>query len=210
MTYTEEEKKRIRELTVGVAGCGGLGGYIIEYLLRLGASHIKAADGDSFEASNLNRQLYSSPSALGKSKVLEAKKRAGLLRPDCRFEAVEAFIDGSSAAEFVKGCDIVIDALDNGKARRILADACAAEGICFVHGAISGFVLQLAVIAPEGELPDSVLGSQVGETESFIPAACAALEVSEAMKAILRPEYALTGRLLQLDLLTNEQLIIEL
>lgn len=57
---TEEEYALLRSKTVFVAGCGGLGGYLIEMLLRIGVGEIRAADGDVFEASNLNRQLLSS------------------------------------------------------------------------------------------------------------------------------------------------------
>ena len=83
---TEEECAVLRGKTVFVAGCGGLGGYLIEMLLRLGVGEIRAADGDAFEASNLNRQLLSSPSALGQSKAEAAAMRAELVNPDVRWK----------------------------------------------------------------------------------------------------------------------------
>ena len=61
---TEEECVLLRTKTVFVAGCGGLGCYLVEMLLRLGVGSIRAADGDTFETSNLNRQLFSSPQAV--------------------------------------------------------------------------------------------------------------------------------------------------
>ena len=73
---TEQECAHLRTRTVFVAGCGGLGGYLIEMLLRLGVGTIRAADGDTFEASNLNRQLLSSPSLLGMPKAEAAAARA--------------------------------------------------------------------------------------------------------------------------------------
>ena len=73
---TEQECARLRTKTVFVAGCGGLGGYLIEMLLRLGVGAIRAADGDVFEASNLNRQLLSSTRNLGRSKAAAAANRA--------------------------------------------------------------------------------------------------------------------------------------
>ena len=42
---SEAECALLREKTVLVAGCGGLGGYLIEMLLRLGVGEIRAADG---------------------------------------------------------------------------------------------------------------------------------------------------------------------
>ncbi|HPZ59963.1 MAG TPA: ThiF family adenylyltransferase, partial [Bacillota bacterium] len=67
MTLSPEENEKLATFKVFVAGCGGLGGYVIEELARLGIGHITAADGDVFEESNLNRQLLSSVALLGKS-----------------------------------------------------------------------------------------------------------------------------------------------
>ena len=122
---TEKECALLRTKTVFVAGCGGLGGFLIEMLLRLGVGTIRAADGDVFEASNLNRQLLSSPQALGQPKAEAAAKRAALVNPDVRFEAIPEFVTEENAAELIRGCDAVLDALDNIQTRRILARACA-------------------------------------------------------------------------------------
>ena len=91
---TEQECTLLGTKTVFVAGCGGLGGYLIEMLLRLGIGTIRAADGDVFEVSNLNRQLLSSPSSLGQSKAEAAASRAALVNPDVRFEAIPEFVTG--------------------------------------------------------------------------------------------------------------------
>lgn len=64
----EQEQKLLSSRRVLVIGCGGLGGFILESLARLGVGHITAVDGDVFEESNLNRQLYSSPALLGQKK----------------------------------------------------------------------------------------------------------------------------------------------
>ena len=110
---TEAECVLLREKTVLVAGCGGLGGYLIEMLLRLGVGEIRAADGDRFEASNLNRQLLSAPSLLGRSKAETAAERAAAVNPDVRFVAVPEFVTEANVDELVRGCDAVLDALDN-------------------------------------------------------------------------------------------------
>ena len=60
---------------VAVLGCGGLGGYIVEQLARLGVGCIVAIDPDVFEEHNLNRQLLSSIAWLGRSKAQAALER---------------------------------------------------------------------------------------------------------------------------------------
>lgn len=71
---SKEENERLGGFKVCVVGCGGLGGYIIEMLGRLGIGNITAIDGDTFDATNLNRQIFCDIKTLGKAKALTAKK----------------------------------------------------------------------------------------------------------------------------------------
>ena len=57
-----EEQLRLSRSRVVVLGCGGLGGYILEELARLGVGHLVAVDPDVFEEHNCNRQLLAGPS----------------------------------------------------------------------------------------------------------------------------------------------------
>ena len=56
---TEEECTRLRQKRICVVGCGGLGGFIIEFLSRVGVGYIRCIDGDVFDKTNLNRQILS-------------------------------------------------------------------------------------------------------------------------------------------------------
>ena len=53
---SKEEQESLSGKRVCIAGCGGLGGYLLEYFLRIGIGHITVIDGDCFEESNLNRR----------------------------------------------------------------------------------------------------------------------------------------------------------
>ena len=70
---TESECQILQNKRVLVVGCGGLGGHLIDQLIRIGIGFIRIADGDVFEATNLNRQLLSQVSLLGSSKAAAAK-----------------------------------------------------------------------------------------------------------------------------------------
>ena len=52
---SERECLLLQNKRVAVVGCGGIGGYLIELLSRLGVGYIKAIDPDVFDESNLNR-----------------------------------------------------------------------------------------------------------------------------------------------------------
>ena len=72
---SKEENADLIHARVCIIGCGGLGGYIVEFCGRLGIGNITAVDGDVFDVSNLNRQILSDESVLGQSKALIAKER---------------------------------------------------------------------------------------------------------------------------------------
>ena len=200
---TEQECAILRTKTVFVAGCGGLGGYLIEMLLRLGVGTIRAADGDAFEASNLNRQLLSSPSFLGEPKAEAAAMRAALVNPDVRFIPIPEFVTEKNAVELIRGCDAVLDALDNIPARRILAHACAEEGVPMIHGAICAWTAQVAVIVPGDDhlyriYPEGV-GLRSKASLSFTPPFCAALQTALCTR-LLTGRPLETGHLYVADL----------
>ena len=67
--YTKERQKKISNVVIGIAGCGGIGGAVAERLVRLGVRHIKIADPDYFDLSNINRQYGASLSTTGKNKA---------------------------------------------------------------------------------------------------------------------------------------------
>ena len=204
---TEQECAVLRTKTVFVAGCGGLGGYLIEMLLRLGVGTIRAADGDCFEASNLNRQLLSSPLSLGQSKADAAARRAALVNPDVRFVPISQFVMTENAAELIQGCDAVLDALDNIQARRLLAHACAEAGIPLIHGAICAWSAQAAVVMPGDDLIDRIYPEGVSLSSkaslSFTPPFCAALQTALCTR-LLTGRPLETGRLYVADLLNME------
>ena len=75
------DQLRLFRSRVAVIGCGGLGGYLIEQLARLGVGTLVLVDPDVFEEHNLNRQLLSSPAHLGIPKVDVARERVAAINP---------------------------------------------------------------------------------------------------------------------------------
>jgi molybdopterin/thiamine biosynthesis adenylyltransferase len=79
-----EEQEMLGKKRVLVAGCGGLGGYVLEYLGRIGVGHLTAVDDDVFTDSNLNRQLLSTEETLGRPKPVCARERMAVVNPNVR------------------------------------------------------------------------------------------------------------------------------
>ena len=207
-TLTPAEQARLGEKHVLLAGCGGLGGYLLELLLRAGVGAVTAVDGDRFEESNLNRQALCTAETLGRPKAQCAQERAKLLRPDVRFRAVAAVLTAENAPELLRTCDLALDALDSAEARLMLADACADAGIPLVHGAVSGFCMQAAVIPPGSDLLRRIYAAAPEAPGKSVvapaPALCAAVQAAEAIRLLCGRPAALAGRMLWADLETME------
>ena len=204
---SEEECNSLRQKRVLVVGCGGLGGYVVDMLARIGVGSIRMVDGDVFEATNLNRQLLSEVPLLGRKKALVAAERVARVNPDVVAEAVEIFLTEENASDLIRGCDVVMDALDNLPSRRILSAACEKAGIPYVYGAIQGWIAQAAVSMPGDGLIQKLFPEEVEIRDksvlSFTPALCASIQVSLCVK-LLTGRPVDSGKIYYFDLLNQE------
>ena len=80
--FTEETQHLLLTKNIAVIGCGGQGGYALEFLVRLGVKSIIFWDGDFFEESNLNRQIGCLLSTLNKNKAFSLKERLQDINPE--------------------------------------------------------------------------------------------------------------------------------
>lgn len=212
-TITIEEQALLSTKSVCVVGCGGLGGGVIENLTRMGIGELTVVDGDSFDESNLNRQVLSNEENLGKSKAVEAIEQMSRINSEITLIAIEDLLNEENAGSIIDGCDIVVDALDNVDARLALEDACEAEGVPLVHGAISGWNGQVGVVMPGSGILHQIYDGAAGEDSptnpSFTPAVISALQAAETIKVLLGREEALKNKLLMIDLLEHEYEVID-
>lgn len=103
------EKKKIL-----LVGCGGVGGYALETLVRSGINNIDIIDFDNIELSNLNRQIISTQKNINNSKVEEAKKRSVSINPKININIFKTFLNKENINELLNNnYDYIIDACDS-------------------------------------------------------------------------------------------------
>lgn len=210
---TPEELEKLRHSRVLVAGCGGLGGYLVELAARLGIGSLTVVDGDVFEAGNLNRQLLSTEALLGKNKARTAAARVQKVNSDVEVRAVEEYLTESNAAALVSGHDLALDALDSVEARKLLASACARENVPMVHGAVCGWNAQVCTVLPGSDILERVYANGASpdkSTLSFTPSLCASLQTAEAVRLLTGQPPALAEKLLLVDLRYMDWRIVRL
>lgn len=107
-----EGQLALGNLRIAVAGLGGMGGQIAEALIRLGVRHLRLADPDVYEGTNLNRQSMATRATLGRGKVEATMDRLASIAPDVELIGYTQGVAADSVEEFVAGCDIVVDEID--------------------------------------------------------------------------------------------------
>ena len=210
-TISQEDNKKLRDFKVCVIGCGGIGGYVIELLGRLGIGTITAVDGDIFDITNLNRQLLSTEKLMGTSKALAAKLRMAAINSGVNLMPVVSFITPDNCEEIIAGHDIIVDALDNISVRKLLEKNCEELNIPLVYGAIAGWYGYVSTIMPGDRTIEKLYPGEMekgAEQElgnpSFTPALVASIEVAEIVKVLLGKGNILSKKLLTIDLLAQE------
>ncbi|HOS98133.1 MAG TPA: HesA/MoeB/ThiF family protein, partial [Deltaproteobacteria bacterium] len=192
-----------------VIGCGGLGGYVIEELSRIGVGTIVAVDPDTFEEHNLNRQILADMTTLGDPKVVAAVRRVSAINPAVTVIPHRTTLTAENAGELLAGAQVAVDGLDSIRDRLLLAEACGALGIPLVHGSIAGWYGQLTTQFPGEQTLQAAFAScdqeQGVERElgclSCTAALVASMEAAEAVKIILNEGAPLRKRLVSVNLL---------
>ena len=211
MISTSQQLQLFRS-KVAVIGAGGLGGYILEQLARLGVGQIISIDDDVFEENNLNRQLLSSPANLGCVKVAVAAERIKEINPAVTLTPVQKLFSLTSGPALLEGVDCVVDAVDNVTARLELAEVSCSLQIPLVLGAIAGWYGHVATILPGDNSLQTIyrhwqggkgVEQQLGNP-SFTPAVAASFQVGEVCKVLLGQGRLLRNRQLAFNLLDME------
>lgn len=206
-------QKKLLESKVLVIGAGGLGSPAILYLAASGVGTIGIADGDTVDASNLQRQVIHSNQAVGRLKAESAGERVRELNPDVQVNVYPERVNPDNILEIMEPYDFVIDGVDNFATKFLINDACVLAKKPFCHAGIREFYGQVLTYVPGAgpcyrcifeEIPEDGavdLCSTVGVIGS-IPGIIGSIQALEAQKYLTGAGELLTGKILTFDGLT--------
>lgn len=105
--------ERLKNAHVAVFGVGGVGGYVVEALVRSGVGEIDVIDNDTVSVSNINRQIIALHSTVGMYKVDVVRERALDINPNVKINCHRTFFMPDTADEFdFSEYTYVADAID--------------------------------------------------------------------------------------------------
>jgi molybdopterin-synthase adenylyltransferase len=149
---TEAEQERLRHKRVAIAGVGGVGGFHLTTLARLGVARFNVADLDQFEIANFNRQAGATMSTIGKPKVDVLASMAYDINPEIQLEVFSDGVQHHNLDAFFENVDLYVDGLDAFafEAREAVFAYCARKGIPAITVAPLGMSAALLNFVPGG------------------------------------------------------------
>lgn len=135
----KEAMERLKNARVAVFGIGGVGGHVLEALVRSGVGTVDIIDNDKVCLSNLNRQIIATYKTVGQYKVDAAWQRMKEINPEVVIHKYCTFFLPETAGEFdFTRYDYVADAIDTVAGKIELAIRAKEAGIPIISSMGAG------------------------------------------------------------------------
>ena len=207
--FGESGQQSVKNASVLISRCGGLGGLVAYELAAAGVGRLILAHAGNVKPSDLHRQLLMTHDWIGKPRVESAARRLRELNPDVRIEAVAENISEGNVARLVEQADLVVDCAPLFEERFLLNREAVRQKKPLVECAVYELELQITTILP-GQTP--CLRCLYPETPAAwsrkfpifgaVSGAAGCLGAMEAIKVLSGLGQPLLGELLTCDLRT--------
>lgn len=206
-----EGQLRLKNGSVLIVGCGGLGCPSSMYLAAAGVGRIGLLDHDTVEMNNLHRQTLHRETGLGESKAQSIKNNLIQLNSSVHFDVLNERLSGQNALQLVNNYDVIVDASDNAPTRYLLNDACVLAGKPLVSGSALKFDGQLTLynyknegpcyrcLYPRPPPPGTVTNCSDGGVLGVVPGIIGSLQALEVIKILVDIGPSYSGKMLLFD-----------
>lgn len=193
----EDGQERICRARVGIVGCGALGSFQAEALVRAGVGRLRLIDRDYVDYTNLQRQwLYDENDAVNETpKAIAAGHRLRLLNRHVEVEPLVNDVTPSNIEDLLADCDLILDGSDNFETRYLLNDLSVKQRTPWVYGAaIGSYGIAMPMVPGRGPCfacvyPQPPSGAQstcdVSGVLASATASVAALQVALGLRILL-------------------------
>ncbi len=137
----------LRNSTVLMIGCGGLGSAVGMYLSAAGIGTLIIADGDNLDLGNLQRQVIFRKSNLKQNKAIAMAQQIKELNGQVNVEVINHRLTEPELSRFINQVDVVLDCTDNLTTRHEINSACVKQQIPLISGAAIGWQGQLMLFS---------------------------------------------------------------
>jgi len=121
MTLPEQISNYLKQFTVGIAGCGGLGSNCAVALARVGVGKLIIADYDIVTEQNLNRQYYFHDQ-IGRLKVHALSENIKRINSSVIVKSFDMKLCVSDIIELYSGCNVIVEAFDKAEMKQMIIE----------------------------------------------------------------------------------------
>jgi molybdopterin/thiamine biosynthesis adenylyltransferase len=146
--FGEVGQQRLKNASVLITRCGGLGSVVAYELAAAGVGKLVLAHAGKIKYSDLNRQLLMTHAGLGKSRVESARRRLLEFNPRLQIEAIAENMTEQNAEALVSKVDVVIDCAPLFEERLLLNREVVAQKKPMVDCAMYELEAHLTTIIP--------------------------------------------------------------
>ena len=135
----KENLNKLKSKTVAIIGIGGVGGYVLETLVRNGIENIIIVDSDSIDITNKNRQIIALDSTINQKKVNIFEKRIKDINSKCNVIKYDMFLnEENKKILFTNKIDYLVDSCDTVTTKIMLIRECLKNNIKFISSMGTG------------------------------------------------------------------------
>ncbi len=146
--FGEEGQEKLKNASVLISRCGGLGSVVAYELAAAGVGKLILAHGGNVKESDLNRQLLMTDNWLGKARIESVERRLKELNPRLKIEAFNENINEDNVNLLVSKADIIVDAAPLFKERYLLNKEAVKQNKVLVDCAMYELEAQITTIVP--------------------------------------------------------------
>ena len=208
--FGPDSQKKLKNAKVLVAGAGGLGSPVLQYLTGAGIGTIGIADADTVSISNLHRQILHPEAHLGMNKAESAAVQLKKLNSQTDFRVHAEMITEDNGERMLAAYDFIVMCVDNFESRFLISDLCVKMKKPFCNGEIVEMHGQVMTYVPgQGpcyrcifeEAPEAgtvPVSSQVGVVGP-VCGIIGSIQAAEVLKYFTGAGSLLTGKIMTFD-----------
>lgn len=146
--FGDEGQQKLKDATVLISRCGGVGGVVAQQLAAAGVGKLILAHAGNLRANDLNRQILMSHAEIGQPRMVQAPRRLRELNPHVEIEAVAENITEENAERLVRGADLVAGCAPLFSERLLMNREAVRQGKPLVDCAMFELEAQLVTVIP--------------------------------------------------------------
>ncbi|HPH97076.1 MAG TPA: ThiF family adenylyltransferase [Anaerolineaceae bacterium] len=168
--FSPAEQERIRAAHVLIIGCGGIGGFVAVCLARSGVEHFTLVEFDSYEHSNMNRQIACFTDTLGRNKAEVVADEIRRINPQAEARVIPRLLPLEDIDPLIAAVDLVFPAADDFAYSQLCFRKAQQAGKPALYVLPSGLWAYISLVMPGSPPVEEFTGMPVFQTYEEIDA----------------------------------------